>query len=589
MAFDDQFLHELKGRIDISNYISSYMNLSGRQGRTQKGLCPFHNEKTPSFVVYDDTQSFYCFGCGAGGDIISFIMKSENLDYVEAVKYLADKAGMSMPEDGFDDSVYKKKKRILEANKESARFFYQQLFEKKNKFALDYYINRGFSLNTIKRFGLGYAPDSWDSLRKHLTSKGFSSEELFQADLLKKSNKNNSVRYYDNFRHRMMTPIIDIRGNVVGFGGRVLDDSKPKYINTSDTLVYKKSKEVFALNFAKSANSKNFIVAEGYMDVISLHQAGFENSVACLGTALTREQAMLIKKYADDVTLAYDSDEAGQKATKRAIDIFSSAGLNIKVLQLRGGKDPDDIIKKFGAERFKSLILEAENDIEYAILKIREKYDVTSADGKGRFLNEVALVLSDVANPIQRDTYAGKLAEETVVSKDAILTQINYLIKKKKKKEERQYFDKINDLAIGKDDKVNPERKNQMRAAIAEEKLIINLLSNLDFYKNIKNLISPDDFATHFNRRVYSEVINRIENGQEVGIGCFNEKFNIDEVGKITEYFVNEKTVSNTLKECEDCIKVIKEEKSKFNLKSVENLSDEDFLKMFKEKQINNT
>ena len=344
MAINDAFLSELKMRTDIMDLVSSYVSLdSRRQGRTHKGLCPFHNEKTPSFMVYEDTQSFYCFGCGAGGDAITFAMKIENLDYIEAVKLLAERAGLSMPQDGYDDSLHQKKNRILAANREAARFFHSCLLDKKNSHALNYFLNRGLTAQTIKHFGLGYAPDSWDSLIKHMRSKGFSVNELYDADLVKKSTKNGE-RFYDNFRNRMMTPIIDIRGNVIGFGGRVLDDSKPKYVNTADTLVYKKSHEVFAMNYAKNSKEDFLIVAEGYMDVIALHQAGFTNAVACLGTALTNEQARLMKRYTDEVVLSYDSDEAGQKATKRAMQIFSDSGLKVRVLQLRGGKDPDDII-----------------------------------------------------------------------------------------------------------------------------------------------------------------------------------------------------------------------------------------------------
>ena len=311
MPLNESFLQELKFKTDIEDIISGYVSLK-RRGSTSVGLCPFHNEKTPSFTVYNDTQSFYCFGCGAGGDAVTFIKKIENLDYIDAVKLLAQRAGLQMPEDNsFDESLSKKRRRILEINRESAKFYYSYLISPAGKAGLDYYLNRGLTANTIKRFGLGYAPDEWDSLLKHLKSKGYKVGEMVDAGVVKVGRNNN---YYDTFKNRVMTPIIDVRGNVIAFGGRVLDNSKPKYINTSDTLVYKKTNELFALNLAKDNCSDTLILCEGYMDVIAMHQAGFTNAVAGCGTALTNEQVRLISRYTKEVILAYDADEAGQKA-----------------------------------------------------------------------------------------------------------------------------------------------------------------------------------------------------------------------------------------------------------------------------------
>ena len=429
MAISDEFLAELRARTDIESVISPYVNLSKR-GRLVKGLCPFHNEKTPSFTIYTDSQSFFCFGCGAGGDAITFVRRIENLDYVEAVKVLAERAGMKMPEDGYDDSIAKHRQRILAANREAAKFFHSTMMSPQGKIGLDYFLGRGLTMQTIRHFGLGYAPDSWDALLKHMRSKGFTNQELFDANLVRMSTKGERTHYYDNFKNRAMVPIIDLRGNVIAFGGRVLDDSKPKYINTSDTMVYKKSNGVFALNFAKNGNPSQMIVAEGYMDVIALHQAGFTNAIACLGTALTQEQARLVARYADEVVLSYDSDEAGQKATKRAIEIFSKTGVKIRVLKLTGGKDPDEIIKKFGKEKFRSLIDGAANDIEYSILRERDKYDLDSIDGKTKFLTAIAATLAS-ANPIEQDAYAAKLASEMQISKDAIMLEIKRAYKRK--------------------------------------------------------------------------------------------------------------------------------------------------------------
>ena len=295
MRISERFIQELQDKIDIEQVISSSITLK-RRGKTLVGLCPFHNEKTPSFTVYPESRSFYCFGCGAGGDVISFVRRMENLDYVEAVKAVAQMAGMSMPEDGYDDTLSKQRMRLLEANREAARFFNACLMDPKNRSALEYFLSRGLSMNTIRRFGLGYAPNDWRELINHLKAKGFTEHELVLANLARRSDKNGRANYYDNFRNRVMFPIIDLRGNVIAFGGRVMDDSKPKYINTSDTLVYKKSNGVFALNFAKNANDNKLILVEGYMDVIALHQAGFTNAIACLGTAFTNEQANLLSR-----------------------------------------------------------------------------------------------------------------------------------------------------------------------------------------------------------------------------------------------------------------------------------------------------
>ncbi len=582
MAINDEFLSELKMRTDITDLVSSYVSLdSRRQGRTHKGLCPFHNEKTPSFMVYEDTQSFYCFGCGAGGDAITFTMKIENLDYVEAVKFLADRAGLSLPEDNYDDSLHQKKNRILAANREAARFFYSCLLDEKNKHALNYFLNRGLTPQTIKHFGLGYAPDSWDSLIKHMRSKGFSVNELYEADLVKKSTKNGE-RFYDNFRNRMMTPIIDIRGNVIGFGGRVLDDSKPKYVNTADTLVYKKSHEVFAMNYAKNSKKDFLIVAEGYMDVIALHQAGFTNAVACLGTALTQEQARLMKRYTDEVVLSYDSDEAGQKATKRAMQIFSDSGLKVRVLQLRGGKDPDEIIKKHGKERFQSLLDGAENDIEFNLIKIGEKYDISVSDGKMSFLKEAATFLAGLSSPIERETYCLKLASMTEVPADAIRQEIKRNLSAVRKKEKKEMFDKAKSLSSGQDDKINPDKKNFPREAKAEEIILTTLFRNPDFYRKLKDDLTTDLFFTSFNRRVLEVLIDLLQNGRPLELYSFRDKFTADEMGRIAYLSDIFSEVSDTLEECAECIEMLKGAKNKKSVNDVSAMSDEDFANMFK-------
>lgn len=581
MRIGDDFLNELRSRIDIESLISQYVNLSKR-GRNPKGLCPFHNEKTPSFTVYPENQSFYCFGCGAGGDAVTFLRRIENLDYVEAVRQLAEKAGMRMPEDGYDDTLAKHRQRLLAANREAARFFHQTMMSPQGKIGLDYFAGqRRLSMQTIKHFGLGYAPDSWDGLLRHMQSKGFTNQELFDANLVRKSERNGRVSYYDNFRNRAMVPIIDLRGNVIAFGGRVLDDSKPKYINTSDTLVYKKSNGVFALNFAKNGNPDKLIVCEGYMDVIALHQAGFTNSIACLGTALTSEQARLISRYTQEVILSYDSDEAGQKATKRAIGIFGETGLKIRVLKLMGGKDPDEIIKNYGREKFQNLLDGAANDIEYGILRERDKYDVETNDGKSKFLTAVADILSK-SNSIEQDVYATKLATELSVSKDAILNEIKRSYRRREKTQSKERFDEIVRNTVMPKDSVNPERVKHFQAAKAEEILIATIMQNPDFYKKIKDKINSELFATEFNRRVWSSLAERIESGRGIELSLLSSEFNPEEMGRVSKYASMRDMISNTVAECDDCIKILEKEKNKVNVSDVSQLSDDDFRNLFK-------
>ncbi|MBQ5591355.1 MAG: DNA primase [Clostridia bacterium] len=584
MAISDEFLSELRARTDIESVISPYVNLSKR-GRLVKGLCPFHNEKTASFTIYPDSQSFYCFGCGAGGDAITFVRRIENLDYVEAVKVLAERAGMQMPEDGYDDSLAKHRQRILAANREAARFFHSTMMSPQGKTGLDYFLGRGLTMQTIRHFGLGYAPDSWDALLKYMRSKGFTNQELYDANLVRKSDKGERTHYYDNFKNRAMVPIIDLRGNVIAFGGRVLDDSKPKYINTSDTLVYKKSDGVFALNFAKNGNPSQIIVAEGYMDVIALHQAGFTNSIACLGTALTQEQARLVSRYAEEVILSYDSDEAGQKATKRAIEIFGKTGVRIRVLKLTGGKDPDEIIKKFGKEKFRSLIDGAANDIEYAILREREKYDLDSIDGKTKFLTSIASILA-TANPIEQDAYAAKLASEMSISKDAIMQEVRRSFKRKLEAQKKNRFNEIVRETVTPKDTVNPERAKHVRATKAEEVLLASLMLNPDFYRKIKDELNEELFITDFNRRVFAELSERIESGRSIELSMFAAGFTPEEMGRLAQFGAMGGTISNTVAECNDCIKVLKEEKNKSSSINAAELSDEDFKSLFRKTEV---
>lgn len=577
MAFNDVFLDELRSKNDIENLIGGYVSLK-RNGRTLKGLCPFHNEKTPSFTVYPDTQSYYCFGCGAGGDAITFVRQIENLDYMEAVKFLADRAGMRMPEEGYDDSLGKRRRRIYEMNRCAAKFYYDSLVSPENKGALDYFLSRGLTPATIKHFGLGYAPDSWDSLLKHLTSLGYSRDEIFAANLCRKGRNGGC---YDNFRNRVMFPIIDLRGNVIGFGGRVLDDdSKLKYINTSDTMVYKKTGALFALNFAKNETDGTIILCEGYMDAISLHQAGFKNAIASCGTALTLEQARIISRYASEVVLSQDADEPGRKAVEKSIDIFSKVGIKVRVLNFSGAKDPDEFIKKFGADRFKGLLEVAANDIEYRILQQRSRFDLSTSDGKTEFLKSVAKVISTLPSPIDREVYAGKISEEMGVDKQAIISQANTIYRARAREKQKRDIKSVI-RGDSEKDRINPEKLKNKAAAAAEERIISVLLNNNDLYPYVKENLSCDDFVTTFNRRIFTVIANRLERSDSVEISSLSGELTTQEIGVCAGLLATGKQLTNCRKECEDSIAVLKQQRAKLDKPPADQLGDEEFKKLF--------
>lgn len=582
MAISERFIQELQERVDIEEVISSHITLR-RRGKTLVGLCPFHNEKTPSFTVYPNTHSFYCFGCGAGGDVISFIRRIDNLDYVEAVKAVAQMAGMSMPEDGYDDTLAKRRMRLLAANREAARFFNSCLTDEKNRPALDYFLRRGLTRSTITHFGLGYAPDSWHALTEHLRSKGFTYEEMVLANLVRRSDKNGKANYYDNFRNRVMFPIIDLRGNVIAFGGRVMDDSKPKYINTSDTPVYKKSNGVFALNFAKNDNGNKLLLVEGYMDVIALHQAGFTNAIACLGTAFTSEQANLLSRYADEIIICYDNDGAGREATQRALAVLGKTGLQLRVVTMSGGKDADEIIRTYGKERFAELLGMAANKTEYRLLKEREKYNLNTDDGKLRFLTAAALILAE-CSAIECDIYVTRLSNELGVSADSINAQIRSAKAKQRRSDAAKKL-KESEALIERSfaDKNNPQRASNIRAAKAEETLIASLMRNPDFYRKLKDKFSPEDFVTDFNKRIMRCLADKLDKGLIPDLSLFAREFTPEEMGSVTRIFMSSAELSNTLRECEDCIAVL-QKSGESKPADVSTLSPEEYLKLFNKK-----
>ncbi|MBQ0098671.1 MAG: DNA primase [Oscillospiraceae bacterium] len=581
MRLSDDFISEVKYRNDLSDIASGYMTLK-RRGRNLVGLCPFHGEKTPSFNIYTENGSFYCFGCGVGGDVITFIMKIENLDYIEAVKFLAQRAGMSMPEESFDDSLSKLRTRVFEANREAARFFYAGLYTKEGENALSYLRSRALKESTIRHFGLGFAPDSRFALTNHLKSKGFTDAELIAANLVFKTRSGNGV--VDRFYNRVMFPIIDLRGNVIAFGGRIMTDQKPKYLNTSDTVVFSKSNNLFSLNNAKNAGSKSLILCEGYMDVIAINQAGFQNAVATLGTALTTEQAILMKRYCDEVIICYDSDEAGQKATARAIPILRNAGLVVRVLNIPDGKDPDEFIRKNGdngTAAFKNILENTGNDIDYRLYKLRSNFDMNTTQGKLSYLSEAIKLLSSLDNAVEQDVYASKLAEEVNVEKSSIIEQVKKANKKTYVTRRKKEFSNLQKEISARDDVINPQRKEKIRASTAEENLIAFLVNNPDKLPYIEKRIQAEDFVTDFNRKLYVYFFDRIKNSKEP-LTTVSADFTSDEVSKIYKIVTSYHSVSGTMTALDEYIKIIKDESSKPSQEDIKSASDEQMKDFFK-------
>lgn len=525
------FIQQLKQSCDMERIVSGYLPLK-KKGRYLVGLCPFHSEKSPSFYVYPQNQSFYCFGCGAGGDVITFIRRIENLEYMEAVKLLADRCGLELPMDSDQsDERSMLKKRVLEINRESARFFHSCLMSEQGRQVYEYLISRGRDRKTIRHFGLGYAPAGWDGLLNHLRTKGFSDNDMLEANVVTKG----KYGPHDRFSNRVIFPIIDLRGNVVAFGGRALDDKGAKYLNSSDTPVFKKSKTLFALNFAKTSKRPGLILAEGYMDVIAIHQAGFDNAVATLGTALTEEQARLISQYAEQVVLAYDSDGPGQAATKRAMNIFDEVGVKVSVLSMTGAKDPDEFIKKYGTERFAMLLDNSRNPVEFELSKLRTTHDTAQADGKVGYLKEACKLFAGIRNPVEREVYITQTANELAISPQAIKAQIENLDKRESYRQRKQQRADTNiyigRMAAAKDDL---QRRTNLRYAMAEEGVLFCLMKNPDSYPQVSSRVSEQDFVTDINRQLYLALSQRLEQGQTVEMIDLSSQLSPELMGRIS-------------------------------------------------------
>ena len=575
MAFPESFLQELKMRNDITEVVSSYVNLK-RRGRNMVGLCPFHGEKTPSFNVYTENGSFYCFGCGVGGDVITFEMKIENLDYVDAVKALAQRAGMEMPENGYDDSLSKLRNRVFEANREAARFYHSTLYSQAGKNGLEYFYSRGLTDRTIRRFGLGFADDNWTSLCTYLKGKGFKDSELVAANLAVQRRNGNGI--YDRFTNRVMFPIIDLRGNVIAFGGRIMTDEKPKYLNTSDTPVFKKSANLFSLNNAKNSGTRTLILCEGYMDVIAVNQAGFSNAVATLGTALTSEQAVLMKRYADEVIICYDADEAGQKATARAIPILRNSGLVVRVLTIPSGKDPDEFIRSKGKDgplAFKALLEKSGNDIEYRIQKLKQEHNIKTTDGKVAFLEAVSKVIATISSPIERDVYASKISAEMNVDKNAFMQQISRHTRKAYGESRKQEARKIQTELSRRNDKINTDHYKKPRSSSAEEALVVYLINNPDSAKEISSKLKPEQFQNGLIRRYYEYILNRINDGLDP-LNNITADFSSDEASKLFQLMSHTIPSASTPQAMREYIKVINEESQKLSSDDISSMSPDE-------------
>ncbi len=521
MAFPAAFIDELIARNPIEDVVGQYVSLK-RSGPNLFGLCPFHGEKTASFSVSPDKGICYCFGCHKGGGAINFMMEIEGLSYPDAVRSLAKRAGMEVPEDEQYQSRYRAQERLWALHKDAARFFHSQLYAPIGQAALNYALGRGMSKGILTTFGVGYAPDTWDSLVKAMKAKGYTEQELKDSGLVTVSQKNGNL--FDRFRDRLMFPIIDVRGNVIGFGGRTLKNDKDtaKYLNSPETIIFNKRKNLFGLNLAKKSKENSLILVEGNIDVVALHQYGFDNAVASLGTSLTEEQAALMTRYAEQIILLYDSDQAGQNATARAIPILEKAGLQVKVLHVQDAKDPDEFLKKFGADRFKLLLEESSNRVEYQLNAIRKKYDLKVDDQKIRYVHEAAELICTLDSSVKREVYGGRVAESAGISVDAMKLEVSKAFKRRvardKKKQEKIDLEPMRALQP----KERSIRYDNMKSALAEESVLAQALFEPALLDRCKAL-QPEHFSVALFGRVYGQLQNRHRQAMEVSLGVLED------------------------------------------------------------------
>lgn len=539
-------IDDIKDRNPIEEVISSYVNLS-KTGGNLKGLCPFHSEKTPSFTVFTGDPHFYCFGCGTGGDVITFIMKAENLDYPGALEFLAQRAGITLPSSKEDDFRNKgvSRTRIIEMNTCAARFFRDMLFdEKTGASAREYIAKRQLSSSIVKRFGLGYAPNSFNALRDHLRQNGFTDEEMTVGFMCGVSKKNGNL--YDYFRNRLMFPLIDVAGNIVAFGGRVLDDSTPKYLNTSDTPAFKKSKMLFALNYAKNNAAERIILCEGNIDVISLHEAGFENAVATLGTAITPDHARLLKRYTEKVAIAYDGDGAGQRATEKAVKILDEVGIETKIIKIEGAKDPDEYIKKYGKEAFRKLIEGSRSKMEYIIENVLSKHDITNTQEKTRAAKELCEYAAGIYYKVEQDLFVANAAKALEVDVNSLANDVSIIKRRNRRSSVKKNHDEVVRMSLGISDRVNRDFAKYPKAARLEEIILgIMLLCPEFIERSLKDeLLCEADFATEYGKKLFSVLEKTGKTGFD--IAHLNEFMTPDEVSRAMKLRTSRMPLQNT-------------------------------------------
>ncbi len=564
MAFPPSFIDELILRNPIEDVVGQYVSLK-RSGSNMFGLCPFHGEKTASFSVAPDKGIYYCFGCHKGGGAVNFMMEIEGLSYPDAVRALAKRAGMEVPEDEQYQSRYRQQERLWALMKEAGRFFHAQLYAPVGEACLAYAQKRGLSKGILTRFGIGFAPDSWNALVDAMRKKGYTDQELRDTDLVGEKNG----RIYDRFRNRLMFPIIDVRGNVIGFGGRVLDDSKPKYLNSNETLIFNKRKNLFGMNFAKKTKTPYMILVEGNVDVVTLHQYGFDNAVASLGTSLTEEQVTLLSRYTEQVVLTYDSDEAGQRAAQRAIPMLEKAGIQVKVLQMKDAKDPDEFLRKFGADKFKLLLEDSSNRVEYQLNAIARKYDLKVDDERIKFIHESAELISTLGSAVQREVYGHRIAEAGKISFESMQLEINKAYKRRMARQ-RKRQEKIDlEPARARQPESRAIRYDNVKSAVAEEGVIALALREPALL-DVSGGLTGESFSAPLLGRVYDQLLARHQQGLEVSLGVLSD-LTPEEMSHLSGICQRQQgTVNETA--FKDCVATIRGETQMKNISSDEDL-----------------
>ncbi|MCD8368700.1 MAG: DNA primase [Clostridiales bacterium] len=558
MAIPEAFLEELNERVDLVDVASGYTTLQ-KKGNRYWGCCPFHSEKTPSFSITPEKQMYYCFGCHKGGHLINFVMEAEGVGFVDAVAILAQRAGMPMPEDNGNRGEAKKRERLLNLNKEAARYFHANLTGPQGQRGQDYFAQRGLSRRTVTNFGLGYSLPEWDGLIKAMTELGYSKLELLEAGLAVQSQKGG---VYDRFRGRVMFPIIDLRGNVIGFGGRVLDDSTPKYLNSPDTVIYNKSKNLFALNLAKKSKAGYLILTEGYMDTIALHQGGFDCAVASLGTSLTENHARLLAKYTKEVVISYDGDQAGINAAQRAIGLLNKTGVNVRVLRVTGAKDPDEYIKKYGHNAFQRLIDDAAGQVPYRIAQIQQKYDLTADDQKVQYLQEAADLLARLGSPVEREIYGAQAAEAAGIDKSAMLSEVERQRSQLGWKQKKQADRKALTPAAENQPTERQFRYRNVRSAMAEEGVIRLLLLEPDLLAQAETL-RQEEFSSEVLGKVFGILQSRWEEGKSTPIEVLGSLLDNREMSHIATIAQKPESLQNGEAALADYIRTIQTEHMK--------------------------